>query len=521
MYNMKLGRPQDWGLPEKFDSWRRGQEEAILKNVYSKHRFNGIAAPTGFGKSLAYMTTALMLGGRSVILTSTKGQQDQLLRDFSHIGLVDIRGRGNYRCTSDPDKTCEDGYHSGCSCRGSVSCPWSAAYFKVMSSQLVVTNYACFMLSYKYGDGLGYFQNLICDEAHSIVDELSNVLQIDISANEAGEMLKVPFPIMVTDLGVWKEWANSHLSLAQRVRDEWKAICNVKDPKPSWVRNYMHARNLYRKLSMLARIFPVEWVVDETEWGYQFDPIRVGRYAESTLFLKIPKVILASATLRPKTLKMLNVGEFGFTEVDSSFPVERCPVYHVPGARMDNRTSPGEYVVWGMRMDQIIRNRLDRKGIIQTVSFERAKYIKDRSEFSQYMVMNKRGDPTSKMINQFKFASKPRILVSPSVSTGYDFPYDACEYQIIAKVPFPDSRSKIVAARQAIDREYGPYIAMQTLVQSCGRDMRADDDQSEVFVVDDHIKWFLPKFRHLAPRSFLSRFKFVNGIPNPPEALRG
>ena len=38
------------------------------------------------------------------------------------------------------------------------------------------------------------------------------------------------------------------------------------------------------------------------------------------------------------------------------------------------------------------------------------------------------------------------VLVSPSVSTGYDFPGRECEWQFICKVPFPDGRAKIQQA---------------------------------------------------------------------------
>jgi hypothetical protein len=37
----------------------------------------------------------------------------------------------------------------------------------------------------------------------------------------------------------------------------------------------------------------------------------------------------------------------------------------------------------------------------------------------------------------FKRRKAPAFLVSPSMTTGWDFPYDQCRWQIIAKVPIP------------------------------------------------------------------------------------
>jgi Rad3-related DNA helicase len=101
------------------------------------------------------------------------------------------------------------------------------------------------------------------------------------------------------------------------------------------------------------------------------------------------------------------------------------------------------------------------------------------------------------------------------MTTGVDFPYDQCRYQIIAKVPFPDTRNKVMAARTKEDPTYAHYIAMQTLVQMSGRGMRAADDACETIIVDDHAKWFIPKWRIFAPRWFMESFMSVNMVPRP------
>ena len=92
----------------KFDQWFPGQQ-----NLYSQmkewaerpahlsqeidltgRRFLGCALPTGYGKSLLGMLTAVSGSqgdGKVVFLTSTKGLQSQLMSDFGSLGMVDIR----------------------------------------------------------------------------------------------------------------------------------------------------------------------------------------------------------------------------------------------------------------------------------------------------------------------------------------------------------------------------------------------------------------------------------------------
>jgi Rad3-related DNA helicase len=264
---------------------------------------------------------------------------------------------------------------------------------------------------------------------------------------------------------------------------------------------------------------PKDWIVDETPEGFQFDPIRPARYAESTLLIQTPKIIIVSATLRPKTLYMLGIGKmyFDFFEFESDFDPKRCPIYWVPTMRVDARAKDLS-MLW-MRLDQIASRRRDRKGIIHTISYARQQDILARSRFSESMYTNVRGTPATQMVEVFKQSKPGTILVSPSVATGYDFPGKDCEWQFICKIPFPDGRTRINRARNEDDKEYGAYQAMQSMVQSFGRGMRSKVDQCEGFICDDHLQWFLPRFRHLAPNSFYRLFKKVDILPQPPERL--
>ena len=112
-------------------------------------------------------------------------------------------------------------------------------------------------------------------------------------------------------------------------------------------------------------------------------------------------------------------------------------------------------------------------------------------------------------------------LIGPSVTTGYDFPGTQCEYQILAKVPFPDSRSPILKARCEQDKLYADYLTMQTLVQTCGRAMRSKMDQCENFIVDDNIRWFMSRNGNtLAPKWFRRTYRILSKVPPPLPKLK-
>jgi Rad3-related DNA helicase len=103
-----LPPPIVFNLPKKFCYWRPYQAQATESQTESDPRFLLQVCPTGFGKSIVYMTSAKLITGRTIILTSTKGLQSQLKSDFGSMPVVvEIRGRGNYPCRLNTKLNCD------------------------------------------------------------------------------------------------------------------------------------------------------------------------------------------------------------------------------------------------------------------------------------------------------------------------------------------------------------------------------------------------------------------------------
>lgn len=516
---MKIPSPGELGLT--ISSWRSGQEEGIVQILEGTKRADAICAPTGFGKSDMVVAAAILSKKPTCIVTSTRGLQDQYLKNHARVGLVDIRGRSNYPCDMKPDSSCEEGYAARCPYKGTIACPSSQAEMRAASSSLVVTNYDKWCSSRRFGQGMAHFQQVIFDEGHDAPEALARAMQVILNNKEITENLKLDFPPANEALEFinWKKWASEAKAVAEVAMLAAQArIAGLADPKTSWVRHFTHMRNLTRRLATIATASAKDWIVDEREGGYQFDPIRPGKYAEAALLLRVPRIVFVSATLRPKTMYMCGIGKdnFTFKEFDSDFDPKRCPIYYVPTMRVDAR-NPDNSMLW-MRLDQIASKRRDRKGIVHTVSYTRRDEIKSTSRFADSMFINPKGEAPTEMIEDFRNGPPGSILVSPSVGTGYDFPKKDCEWQFMCKIPFQPP-SKIVKAREADDREYRSYQAMQKMVQAFGRGMRSKDDSCENFIGDEHMSWFLPRYGHLAPASFHGFYKTVNILPQPPERL--
>ena len=508
--------PSSIGLPDKFEKWRKGQDSALKDILYSSDRFDMLTTPTGSGKSATYMgLTAVNGDRRACVLTATKALQTQLLSDFRAMGLVDMRGRSNYDCEIADVSAAEGQCTAGIWCEY-LKVPGCGYYDQrrvAAASRLVVTNYAYWLYD-EESRGIGDFHTLILDEAHTAPNQISDFAAVEVNERELGE-LKLPLPGKRS----FKTWAPDTIERIERMLTAEDTL-DLKRKKK--------ARRLQRDLSRLCRLSEQDWVASvsvKPMRSWRWDLIEPGLLAEELLFRGAKKVILASASVRRKTLELLGVEQsVSVHEQASTFPVNRRPVYYWPVANVRRGMTEAEIVRWIDAIDWFIGARLDRKGIIHSVSYDRAWEILKRSRhrWKGLFLVDSRKMDTAELVRQFRASDAPCVLISPAVGTGLDFPYDEVEYQIIPKVPFPDLSSPLVRARQTRDRTYGAYSAMQTIVQETGRGMRAEDDQCETVILDANFGWlraahwdFAPRWWHVAVRTIDAKGK----PPAPPPPL--
>lgn len=411
--------PLELGLP--FAEWRPGQRLAIRTCLAPKTTHIVLNAPTGSGKStIAAALSRLRPDKRHVILTSTKGLQSQYNETFSH--LSDLRGLSNYECLAARDEfkdwfgvrrrhvTCDDG-----PCREGAHCGLrddGCLYFdrrrQFLASNAGITNYAAWLSNRRYGEGLGQADVLVLDEAHNLPDELMSAARIDIPSH----ILNSRPPKTWRD---WRRWASDKLTSLPKADEE--------DTRAGKAR----LEDSLRKLSGINETWAWDYTID----NFTFEPT-IPKLLLPTLhtFDGECTIIYLSATITPATLIMLDVDkkDVTFETMESRFPLPMRPVYIRGRTRVDYRSMqiPAQHQAWIDEIDDIIGERLDRNGLIHTVSFDRGYDILKHSRYKRYMLMHHRGQNVGDVITDFRAQGKhasPVILLSPSITTGYDFPY--------------------------------------------------------------------------------------------------
>lgn len=565
--------PVEFGLPEKFARWRDGQWQAISDILDDPKRFHVACAPTGCGKSLYAMAAAVLSGRRTAILTSTLGLTDQYAREFVGISH-DIRGMANYRCPLAPglgmpswtkvsEAPCQMGYR--CPGRFDGSCEYYDRYRQAQRARIVGTTYACWMYDARKDKGAFHISRalyesekiaadptdnripvdlLIADEADLCGGWVSSYVGVDLSRRECLH-LYLPWPDPGMGLVGWQQWAervspkvNSRLEeLEWEIKNRNARGTGVGDDSRAWSKDLRHLREMQRKLGRLrAMKEDEEWVLDEGFEGnghghggdgpgtgpfisVRFTPIEPARYAESVLWRGVEKIVLMSATIRPKTAHLLGISDddMTFVEYPSTFDPKRRPVIAVrSGVQLNWRTERDDDKMrwWLNKLDQVIEVRQDRKGVVHGISYTRSRFIVNNSAHHRIMLTHNSFDRADK-VAQFMTAPAPACLVSPSVDTGYSFDHDAARYIIIAKIPFPPKTDKLVKARADRDPEYTWMWIAEKLMQMTGRGMRAESDACETLILDDSWSWVFPRVRPYLTGWWLAALGRADSPPPP------
>jgi ATP-dependent DNA helicase DinG len=525
-------QPRDF-LPGKFQTWRPGQLEAVTATICADTRFVILNMPTGVGKSPAYVAASKIVGGRTLALTHTKGLQDQAMADFEEVGMRQIKGQMNYPCYLLEDQgvergTCDEGpCHAGVECEyRDNGCAYYDAVRRAEKAPLVITNYSYWMHVNRYAEplNLGTFDNLVLDEAHEAAGLLADFVTVRLDRAEVKKLLQLTLP-RSTNIEEWVEWADYALKECRRhitaskanVHHSSKFIGVVRDLAriEAALVDILAARDWRRtdvpRPSAWVPGQSNDWVIEEDKKGITFQPVWPMAYSRRYLFSTIPRVWLVSATVTRKDANYLGVADHALTykSFTSPFARKNRPVYYVPTVGVSRNSTAGELRIWMNRIDQIIEKEMGEKGIIHSVSYDRALFILEHSRFAHLMVTHSKYD-SRQVIRDFKQADAPCILVSPSVSTGYDFPDEEARWQIIAKLPFVDNRPLVQRARAKQDRDYLNYTALVALIQMCGRGVRSGDDWCRTYIVDDNWRWFRSATHRMMPKWFKDSLRKMN-----------
>jgi len=501
--------PASLGLPPKFKEFRSEQLRMTARAATFTNKCLMIDAPTGIGKTLIGAAVQKWMGKKVLYVVTTKQLQEQIIKDYPYAAV--LKGRGTYPCLKYEGMTppvmadmCTNSQDN--SCRYFASCPYQRAKRRAESADLAVLNTAYYLTECNFIGSFSGREYVILDEFDMVEDQLMSFIELKITQRMLDRLGLDP-PQYKTKFESWVEWGRQALGKVRRELASYGSISeddlDLKD-----LRHKRYLENFVSKMIFFIEEVDKDWVwyPGQTEWS--FKPIWVSKYAQDKLWKHADHFLGMSATILDARQIARNLGllsdQYEYEQLDSPFPKEHRPIYYTPVANCRYAEIEQAQPKIMKEIDRILDMYPNERGIIHTVSYKLTQYITKNTRHGDRMITHSSMNRAI-IIEQFKKANRPLVLVSPSAERGLDLPQEQCRFIIIAKVPYPNLGDEQIKRRTYAkgDRWYA-HKTVSSIIQASGRGVRSEDDHCDTYILDSQFNRLLTDHRSFFPKWYLA-----------------
>ena len=509
---------------------QRDTVEKIIRYFEEGKKLVMLGAPTGFGKTLCNWSVSM--GCESAYyVTGNLSLQDQIIND-EYPEVADIRGRSNYKCSM-VDAKCDEGL---CQLKKKFKCKeqcdYNSARQAAMDSRIMLSNLMYFVL--EGGRNFKKRELLIIDEAHNLPEQLIGFSNATISSRTANKEIGERALELYDDYSEVKtvdgegvrvcEGKNAFECL-EFILDEVHESLDCLDDAPELddkeLKEYKRLRGLSGRLEN-CKDAGGAIVSRHSTWKGDYSwvvvqPLLARKISEKLIFSRADNILLSSATINPWMMRdelgiteIVGKGKSVYIPVESTFPVERRPLYLQPvcNFKYKNQTEENEQKIRDAIVS-IVHKHGGEKGIIFCQSYRYLEMLRGMSltigdddslyggtglskdeenlsnEIYRRLLYHDR-DNRKEVLKKWMGTLDDKVLVGINMTEGLDLKGNMCRFSICFKAPFADSRDPRVAARIARgDWNWYNMMAQQVLMQSYGRIMRSEDDYGSMYVIDE------------------------------------
>jgi len=496
-------------------SYRGAQEQALADIRAAFEAGNDVVlvrAPTGSGKSLLARAiagcarTAGAAEAGEVIdayyTTPQVSQLDDVAGDDLLTDLKVIRGKNNYDCIL-PGETDTPVDQAPCArermfdCQVEHRCPYFSDRTIAANNPIAAMTLAYFMQT-AGSDVFGQRDVLVIDEAHGLGNWAEMYATIDLGPDTV-PIWDACEPPAIEGLDDAARYADQLDTMADRRLTEVRSQAEL-DPEEAAERDTLV--QLQSDLSWFVEDYrdtdsATTWVVDQPDGAgsrVTIKPMAPEKYLTHTVWDRAEKFALLSATILNKDAFCANVGlapdRVALVEVPHTFPVEHRPLYDVTQGKMTYEDRDATIPKVAETLVRIMAAHPDEKGLVHCHSYA----IQDRlrSHLDEFGVDSRvrahDTDDRDAQLSTWKRLDDPDVFLSVKMEEALDLEGDLCRWQLLCKAPYPNTRDSRVAARLE-DDQWGWYYrtALRTVIQACGRVVRAPDDHGATYLADSSL----------------------------------
>ena len=497
----------------------RGTQKAALTNIREAYDAGNdvvlVRAPTGSGKSLlarSIMGCARRLQDAAAAevtgayYTTPQVSQlddvavDDLLDDFNV-----IRGKSNYNCIlpgehDTPVNQAPCAREKGFDCTIKHRCPYYSDRAIASGQPMAAMTLAYFMQT-AGSDVFGMRDVVVIDEAHGLAEWAEMYATIELSPQRVPVWSDVDIP----DVNAAHNPVERASAFAERLANTCSAAKDELTGKPELTPDEVARRDRLGELVSELQWFVEDyrspdsattWVVDQSGAGQPITikPLDPERYLHHTVWDRGEKFALLSATILNKAAFCRQVGldpaRVALVDVDHTFPVENRPLYDVTQGKMTYEHRDETIPNIARLIVRLMAHHPNEKGIVHAHSYAIADQLADK--LAAFGVGGRvrvhDTDNRDAELDAWKASSAPELFISVKMEEALDLKGELARWQVLCKAPYQNTNDSRVA-RRLEDGQWAWYhrTALRTVIQACGRVVRAPDDYGATYLADSSL----------------------------------
>ena len=467
----------------------------IYNAIEKGYKYIFLEACSGFGKSLIAATLSRIYSkGKSYILTPTNQLLTPYENQFNNISLKKVKARKFFTCKRNR-KYCSYILCHDYDCRYNknlnlskelspgTTCEYLYQLNEGLESDAIICTYDYFFIeAFRKRNFLNKRKLIICDEGHNI-DNLassgSTLMLYDKSLKKVGLDTQQEYD----DL---QETEDNYffLTKAKLYYEEYLEKDNIdSDDRRILKKELFKLRNFLSYFEEDDNNISFEYSEgrrDNHIW--KFSPINSKQFVSDVLFDYSDVCIFMSSSIFDYSHFAYDLGidenEVFKLRVPPIFDLSNNPVKVYNKFNMEYENLKEIKYKTLPIIEEILENHKFEKGIIHTFSYECTNFLYENLTNNRRLITHMTGNRETQL-EIFKNSPQKLVFVSPSMDEGVDLPGDLCRFQIIYKLPYPNSQDQRIKIREKTyedGTDWYVHKMLTKLIQAYGRGIRFEGD---------------------------------------------
>jgi Rad3-related DNA helicase len=504
-----------------------------------------VRAPTGSGKSLLARAIAGAAAAPDDVTpadatgayytTPQVSQLDDVAADPLLDDLNVIRGKSNYTCilngeTDTPVDRAPCARQAGFDCSVRHRCPYFSDRSIASNRAVAAMTLAYFMQT----AGSEVFRKrdvVVIDEAHGLAEWAEMYATVEVSPQTVPVWDDVGIPdVTAADDAVERtvRFAETLEGACERAADDLTGRAELTPEEAVRRDRLQELRSELNWFVSDARDpgSPTTWVVDQPDGAgspITIKPLDPARYLHHTVWDRGNRFALLSATILDKTAFCRGVGldpaNVGLVDVEHTFPVENRPLYDVTRGKMTYAERAETLPKVARALVRIAAAHPAEKGLVHCHSYAIQSELRTRLArfgLGGRIRAHDRADRDA-ALEAWKATDDPDVFLSVKMEEALDLAGDLCRWQVVCKAPYLNTTDSRVA-RRLEEGQWAWYrrTALRTVIQACGRVVRAPDDHGATYLADSSLLELFDRTRGEMPGWFRDQVDRLS-VPDLPD----